>query len=54
MTDESARAEPAIRDVLDALFELAGRVEVLSDQVADLERLVWRLERDDRNRRRAQ
>jgi len=34
------------------VLELAGRVEVLTDQVADLERIVARLERTDRNRRR--
>jgi hypothetical protein len=54
MTDEPRPrgATPAIGDVLDALVELAGRVEVLTDQLWDLERIVWRLEREDRNRRR--
>jgi len=43
-----------IGDVLDVVVELAGRVDVLTDQVDDLTRIVLRLERDDRNRRRQQ
>ena len=47
-----AAPTPALGDGLDVVLELAGRVEVLTDQVADLERIVARLERTDRNRRR--
>jgi hypothetical protein len=52
VTDEPARAAPTLDDVAAIVVELAGRVDVLLDRVDDLERVVWRLERGDRNRRR--
>jgi hypothetical protein len=46
--------EPGIGDVVAILLELAGRVDVLTDQVADLERIGAHLEREDRARRSEQ
>jgi hypothetical protein len=50
--DPPARPAPAIGDLVDVVVELAGRLDVLADQVADLEHVVWRLERERRNRER--
>lgn len=44
-------AHPALDDLVALVLELAGRVDVLLDRVDDLERVVWRLEREERNRR---